>query len=211
MPLLNYHLSLWEIAHRWNNLDPDKRHWFGLPLEVKDSFRLMTNAILEDDLVSDLSMEKWNPKSDSPPEFFIRYHLSDIEQCIWGRKFNSKFFKSVGIMRWDFLRWCDMFGIPLPEFWFPVGWKIAPGRYFDDEHEGIDGENEELPNGVENHTDGDSKLRASQIARVAYRQIAERLWKEQPDINIASMVKHDLIQKYGGGNCYILKRRYAVG
>ncbi|MBD9356345.1 hypothetical protein [Methylomonas albis] len=205
MPLLNDHLSIWEIAHRWNNLDPDKKHWFGLPLELKDSFRLMNDAILNAHLVSDLSMEKWHSKSDCPPEFFIRYHLTDIEQCIWGRKYNPKFFKSVGIMRWDFKRWCEMFGIPLPEFWFPPGWKIEPVLYIDnyDESEPNHVEADDLAGEDDLQSDGEAKLRASQAARTACRQIAERLWKEQPDINIASMVKHDLIQIYGGGNFYV--------
>jgi hypothetical protein len=57
MPLLNDELSLWEIAHRWNNIDPDKIHWFGLPLDVKDSFRLMMDAILNANLVSSLFMQ----------------------------------------------------------------------------------------------------------------------------------------------------------
>lgn len=99
MPLLNDDLSLWEIAHRWNNLDPDKKHWFGLPLEVKDSFRLMMNAILSAELVSSLLMEKWHPGSNNPPEFYICYYIDDIYARIWGRKFNRKLFKFVSVDR----------------------------------------------------------------------------------------------------------------
>lgn len=203
MPLLNNDLSLWEIAHRWNNLDPDKKHWLGLPLELKDSFRLMTDAILNADLVSDLLMEKWHPGADSPPEFYIRYYIDDIYACIWGRKFNRKLFKFVGVNRWHFQKWCEMYNIPLPEFWFPPGWKIEPDRFMDDKSEAIDDETDDLVTKDETNADKESKLKANQKAKIACQQIAERLWKEQPDINIANMVKHDLIQKYGGGICYI--------
>ncbi len=203
MPLLNDNLSLWEIAHRWNNLEPDKIHWLGLPLELKDSFRLMMDAILNANLVSSLSMEKWHPNSDSPPDSYIRYYLDDINACIWGRKFNSKLFKSIGIDRWQFKQWCEMYNIPLPEFWFPPGWKIEADRFFDDDAEGIDGEIDDLTNQDESNSDRESKLKANQKAKIACQQIAERLWKEQPDINITDMVKHDLVQKYGGANCYI--------
>jgi hypothetical protein len=202
MPLLNDDLSLWEIAHRWNNADPDKIHWFGLPLEVKDSFRLMMNAILSTELVSSLSMEKWHPGSDSPPESFIRYYIDDIYACIGGHKFNRKLFKSVGIERWYFQKWCEMYNIPLPEFWFPSGWKIEPDRIFADESEEIDDEADDLTNKDETNADKDSKLKANQKAKIACQQIAEYLWKEQPSINITDMVKHELIQKYGGGAHY---------
>jgi len=47
MPILNDDLTLWELAFRWNNLDPDDlKYKFSIPLTVKDSFRLMVNDIL---------------------------------------------------------------------------------------------------------------------------------------------------------------------
>lgn len=105
-------------------------------------------------------------------------------------------------MRWDFMQWCEMFGIPLPGFWFPPGWKIEPDRFMDDESEEIDGESNDLANKDETNADRESKLRANQKAKIACQQIAEHLWKELPEINIANMVEHDFIQKYGGGAHY---------
>ena len=200
MPLLNADLSLWEIAHLWNNLDPDKIHWFGLPLEVKDSFRLMTNAILNADLVSDLSMDKWHPGAASPPEFYIRHYIDDIYACVWGRKFNRKLFKFVGVNRWYLQKWCEMYNIPLPEFWFPPGWKIVPDIFKDDESEEIGSETNDLVNKDETIADKDFKLRANQRTRATCEQIAEILWKENPYLNITDMVKHEVIQKYGGSH-----------
>ena len=59
----------------------------------------MLNAILNADLVSSLSMEKWYPESDSLLEFYIRYYIDDIYACIWRRKFNHKTFNSVSVDR----------------------------------------------------------------------------------------------------------------
>lgn len=48
----------------------------------------------------------------------------------------------------------------------------------------------------------EEKLRPSQHARVACQQIAIAIWREEPNRTIASVVKDDLIQKYGGGSYY---------
>lgn len=197
MPLLNDHLSLWEIAHRWNNVDPNKIHWFGLPLEVKDSCRLMMNAILNAELESSLEMNKWHSGSDTPPEFFIRYHLDNIKACIWGQKFNRKLFKFVSVDRWYLQKWCEMYNIPLPEFWFPSGWKIEPDRFMDEESEEIDGDTNDLVNKGETDADKESKLRICQRARASCQQLAELLWKDNPELNISEMVRHEVIIKYG--------------
>ena len=193
MPLLNDELSLWEIAHRWNNLDPNTIHLLRLPLELKDSFRLMINAILEADLDSSLLMEKWYSDSDTSPDMHIRYYINDIYTCIWGKKFNRRLFKIISITRYSFKTWCELYDIPLPEFWFPSGWKYQPDRY-----SLLDDENAE----TQDHENTSSKLRKNQETRIACRQIAEQLWKEDSTINITEMVKHGIIQKYGGGKNY---------
>lgn len=47
------------------------------------------------------------------------------------------------------------------------------------------------------------KLRPNQEACIACQQIAKVIWKDEPDRTIASVVKDERIQKYGGGNCYV--------
>ncbi|MGZ3745658.1 MAG: hypothetical protein ACXVBQ_17470 [Pseudobdellovibrionaceae bacterium] len=158
------------------------------------------DAILNANLESSLFMEKWYSGSDFPPAAYIRYHLNDINACIWGRKFNRKLFKSVAVDRWHFQKWCEMYKIPLPEFWFPPGWNLIPDFSLFDDNKTSDGEADNLANKDESDADKESRLRASRKARAACEQIAEILWKEQPDLNIANMVKHEHIQKYGGAH-----------
>lgn len=48
-----------------------------------------------------------------------------------------------------------------------------------------------------------NKMRPNQEARIACQQIAKVIWQDEPDRTIASVVKDDLIQKYGGGSFYV--------
>jgi len=130
MLLVNDDLTLWEIAHRWNNHDPDKFRLAGVPLEVKDSMRLMMDAILSLRLVAfNIITEKRPRNSDIPRECFIRTHLDAFHDCINHGRCNKKLLKFIVIERLQFRDWCERSKIPLPEFWFPKGWEhgdIAP-------------------------------------------------------------------------------------
>ena len=50
--------------------------------------------------------------------------------------------------------------------------------------------------------ESEGKLRVNQRIRIACEQIAIAIWREQPDRTIASVVKDELIQKYGGAASY---------
>lgn len=47
------------------------------------------------------------------------------------------------------------------------------------------------------------KLRPNQEARIACQQIAKAIWNREPDRTIASVVKDELIQVYGGGSYFV--------
>lgn len=136
MPLLNDELSLWEIAFRWAGHDPDKLR-VRIPLPVRDNFRTLMDAILNGHLFcTTLALEKWGPNSGSPPEFFIRHHIEETYACIFGERYDRKLLKWARIERWSMQQWCERRGIPLPEFWFPPGWKFEyerPDENSDDE------------------------------------------------------------------------------
>ena len=77
MPLLHDELSVWEIGFRWAGRDPD-RVWLRFPLQVRDNFRMLMDAILNGHLdCATLSLRKWKPETDDKElqQFFIRYHL----------------------------------------------------------------------------------------------------------------------------------------
>lgn len=123
MSLIHTELSAWEIAFRWAGYDP-ARIWFRIPLEVRDHFRNLLQAILAEELeCSTLNPEKWHPDCGSDPEFFIRHYIDEVYECIHGVRFNRKLLRWAMLDRHDLKKWCNRRGIPPPAFWFPAGSK----------------------------------------------------------------------------------------
>ena len=124
MALLNDDLSVWEIGFRWAGLDPDS--WRpGIPLAVRDNFRTLMDAILSGHLhCLTITLEKRGDDWEAPPLFHIRDDLDAVYECINGLRFKRKLLKWARVERWAFQAWCEGRDIPLPEFWFPPGWKL---------------------------------------------------------------------------------------
>jgi len=61
-----------------------------------------------------------------------------------------------------------------------------------------------LPPASATHMEGAAnKMRPNQEACIACQQIAKMIWQNEPDRTIASVVRDELIQKYGGGSFYV--------
>lgn len=211
-------LSVWDIGFRWANLDPDSL-WLRLPMPVKDNFRLLMEAILAGEILCEtLTLAKRPSDSKADPRFYIRSYIDAVHDCIAGQSYNRKLLRWATISRMDFMEWCENRGIPEPEFWFPPGWKLhfemPEGGTTALRAEHVEPESEVS---VEIHYNipdlhpreksisresNKQKLTANQEARIACQQIARNIWKSEPERTIASIVKDDLIQKYGGAGPY---------
>jgi len=190
MPLLNDALTLWEIAFRTNNLNPNSpKYQFYLPLEVKDTFRLLVDNILNANLISSLTLDKRRPEDTTPPEFFIRAHIDDIYRCIANTSYKRRLLKFIFIERYDFEKWSRSQNIPLPEFWFPTGWQTHPDETSLDLGNTSDAEN-------------NKKLRSNQRSKITCQEIAIQLWRDLPEMTIASMIDHPDVKLYGRSNNY---------
>ena len=223
MALLNDDLSLWEIGFRWQGMDPG-RVWLRVPLPVRDNFRTLIDAILRLHLSClTLSLERRTSESKAPPEFFIRYHLDDVEACIAGVRFSRKLLRWARIERWDMYLWCLRQGVPLPEFWFPPGWKLAYEWPEDGATATVDAELQPMGDAIASGSgntgvstfqpatsmdstapvlERDKKLRDNQKSRMACEIVAASLWKREPKTTIAAMVQHEAIQQLCGGAHY---------
>lgn len=196
MPILSDELSVWEIAHRWAELDPSTPR-LRLPLGVRDNCRILMSAILNGEIESpSLRLDKWSPEDgEDMRRYFIRYYMDEVYACIWGKKFNRTLLRQAMIGRYEMKLWCDAHGIPAPEFWFPSGWGYEyDWKSRDRELDPIESE----PAG----SDSSSTVRPSTAAKITCQQIARTLWKQQPERTIADMVKDSLIQEYGGAAVY---------
>jgi hypothetical protein len=62
MYLTKDNLSIWEVAHRWHDADPNTSDPLNLPLPVQDSLRTLTKALAQDDLhvLNEHGVQYWN-------------------------------------------------------------------------------------------------------------------------------------------------------
>lgn len=218
MALVTDNLSVWQIGFRWAGQDPD-RVWLRIPLLVKDNFRLLMEAILSGEILCEtLTLAKLPRDSKADPAFYIRTYVDDIYDCIHGRSYNRKLLKWATLDRMEFREWCHRRGIPLPEFWFPPGWKdefempemgttALRAEHVEPDSEGgvrIHYGTPDMTATDENikHPENIKIQRHSQKARLACQQIAREIWKDDISRTIISVVKDELIQKYGGAKHY---------
>lgn len=73
------HLSVWELAHRWHDQDPNLTDPMRLPLGVQDSLRIITRALTYGDIsVCDSGgVQKKNPNEHMRRAEFINSHEAD--------------------------------------------------------------------------------------------------------------------------------------
>lgn len=226
MALTDDEISLWELAHRLNGLDPSRRHWFGMPLALKDTFRLLLTEILNMRLNSGLIMDKREYDDDpSDPEHYIRYHLDAIYACMAGQRYPVNLFKFVPIDRYDFWRWCKHSGYPIPDFWFGLNWTYPDDLdqadndkkpVSDTEHPAQSSATDQIagePQGddeiapedkafVASLVKGDFRHRNQKIDKWICQAVARTLWDEQPGMTIEDITKHKAIQIYGNGRAW---------
>ena len=185
MPILSDELSVWEISFRWAGYDPD-RIWIRFPLPVRDNLRMLMDSILNGHLdCYTLISRKWNPKTDDEgtQQFFIRYHLNAVENCAWGRRYDRKVLKWAHIERWAMQQWCERRGVPLPEFWFPPGWKLEYEWPDDDPAEDQAASAVSSESTTQESTD-ERKKRIDKRHRIqmACQQIAIAIWSVEPKL-----------------------------
>lgn len=205
MPLSSDELSVWEIAFRWAGCDPDNI-WLRFPLPVRDNFRMLIDAILNGHLDSyTLNSRKWNPNTDDEgtQQFFIHYHLDAVEDCAWGRSFDRKLLKWARIERWAMQQWCERRGVPLPEFWFPPGWKLEY-EWPDDDPAKDQAAPSKTGDSASEESADERKQRIDKRHRIhmACQQIALAIWSKEPNLTIKEVAYRKEVQELGGGSEY---------
>lgn len=217
-------LSVWEISFRWAECDPD-RFCLAYPLEVKDNFKLLMAAVLAGEIFCETLILARRPSdSKSDHSYYIRTHINDVYDCIGGISYKKKLLKWAIISRDDFKEWCERRSIPLPEFWFPPGWKYEfeepefgtralwashmepdePGGFavrFEIPDEVITTNNISVSRSSDHDLESPT-LTDSKKAKLCAQQIAIQLWREFPDRTIAEMSRDEIILKYSGAANY---------
>lgn len=224
MALLTSELSVWDISLRWAGYDPDKFYLY-YSLGAKDNFKLLMEAILDGELFCEtLTLAKRPHDSIADPRYYIRTYIDDVYDCIHGVRFNRKLLKWALISRDDFREWCERRSIPLPEFWFPSGWKYEfeepefgtrafwathvepsePGGFslHFEIPDALKRDNKDQLSDDSSDFSESKQLKNNDKAKICSQQIAIQLWKEFPGRTIAEMMRDEIILKYSGAANY---------
>lgn len=202
MPLVVDQLQLWTIGLKWAGFDP-LRPWFRLPVEARDNFSTLLEAILSGHLdCLTLITEKYQGDDNQIARCHLHFWLDDVYAGVQLQRFNRKLLRHAVIDRDAFKDWCERRNIPLPEFWFPPGWKDY--RWPEQDFLPIPEASDQVTEAVssQNHHSPEPKLRSPQLAKIVCKQLAKVIWKDNPEMTIAAMCKHELISKYGGGQYF---------
>lgn len=169
--------SIWELGHRWHNLDPESTDPKKLPLAVQDTLRSLSGAYHYDGLmiVNSNGVENKGAYHELTQH---RYKLEEIEEglfdCYREKIFDKRLLESVYVEQQPLGKWCLAEGITLPGFWFSAEWK--PDSYSYGRWESNNSGKESLQNTQE--TDGSqpgTKLRSLQIDKLVCQAIARTL------------------------------------
>lgn len=119
-------LSLWEIAFRWNKLDPHRFDVIAdIPLPVKDTLRTLAAEVYYEHLYSTLWLEReddsrYRPKAklfQKPRKFSVSDYRDEFDDCVKNNVIAPDFLKSVFIPVWELNYWCRENNVPFPDFW----------------------------------------------------------------------------------------------
>ena len=191
--MLSEYLSVWEIAHRWQNANPNNTDPENLPFALQDAIRFLCRQLLQGKLslyhLVVIAPEEGTGKRE------IRYIEqktlpSEIKLAVTDREYIKKNLDVYLIDRFQ------LFDCSLNDQWdFPDFW-------FDDEIMYAFG-------GVPSSSDQSTltkqlKLDSARsfIDKNACQAVAKALWDIDPNINIAQMTKHPSILNHAGGKNY---------
>lgn len=191
-------LSVWEIAHRWHNLDPNATDPKNLPLPVQDTLRSLCQDLVRQAIPAgdpggeDFGVTFTFPKYDAwykaanaderafgywaALDMHTQRHretVAGLERCVEQRVYDRQKLDSVYVTIFSLERFCKLNYLPKPEFWFPGDDAVivAPPR-------------------------------REQIDKQICQGIARTLWGEYPDLTIQALIKHPAIRKNGNGAQY---------
>lgn len=195
--MLSPYLSVWEVAHRWCNIDPNKTDPENISIEIQDKIRFLCRAVLNGKLylVEEIFVSSRNDSRYVRNEGFI-YHIEEIpsayEDSVAERKYNKKILDSYLVSQVELFNFTSHENHPFPDFWWDDSIIIALGGHISEP----------------SASSKEQKIftaRTSVIDKSICQAVAKTLWSIDPNINITKMTQHPSVLNYGGGKNYLGK------
>lgn len=198
--MIDRYLSIWEIAHRWRDVNPDTTDPANLPLNVQDTIRYICRGVLDGQIaLFDMIVMASDEKNGSAFRSEIRPHYvnelpSEIEDCLY-RKYDKAVLNAYFIEGENLSCHCidDQCRDGNSFVDYPTCWShLMIGTTFGGNEPDID-EPPQLQA---------QPLRPSQIDKLICQAIAKTMWDIYPSMTITAMSEHTAILEHGGGKLY---------
>lgn len=186
-------LSVWEIAHRWQNANPNNTDPENLPFALQDTIRFLCRLLLQGKL--GLYDEVFITTGNAPVKreaFIVEQKMlpREIEIAVTDRKFTKKILDGYLIDRFQLFDCSLNDQWEFPDFWLDDELIRAFGGVVDSA----------APSMLTKELKLDSAR--SFIDKNACQAVAKALWDIDPNINITQMTKHPSVLNHGGGKNY---------
>lgn len=201
--MIDRYLSIWEVAHRWHDANPDKTDPADLPLIVQDALRYICRGVLSGSLglfhIIVMGIDnKYNGsgfRSDIA-EIYVDECPAELENCLY-RQYDKKVLNSFFIDCIGFFEYCmhsqlseiNSF-VDFPPFWSSLIDTSSPS---------VDAADTSTPSSAQ-PIRIDKRLRT----QIACQQIAQSIWLNKPDSTNLEIALSQEIQQLGGGSEYQL-------
>lgn len=193
--IVSDYLSLWEVAHRWHDFDPNKTDPSDLPLVVQDTLRYLCREVLSGEI------SLYRPEcidaraTDGSGDYYreVRYYLIEelpdaFQGCAFARDYDKSVLDDHLISRHNLFERSIWGHGKFPNFWEDEKLITDLGGVFR-EPTAQEGQKAPSPN-------------SSLFDQSLCQAIAQTLWDIYPYMTIAAMTKHPSILKYGNGGQY---------
>ncbi|RFC35903.1 MAG: hypothetical protein DID92_2727743824 [Candidatus Nitrotoga sp. SPKER] len=195
--MIDHYLSIWEIAHRWHDINPDKTDPCDLPLNVQDSIRFICRGVLDDGITLCHVIASELPEDSRRSGFrseirnyYVNEFPVELANCL-SRKYDKSALDTYYIGCDGLLQYCMEQQCDYPSFWWPLIQENSRTANEDP--------NDLAPAQIQLQS---QSLRPSQIDKLVCQAVAKTLWDVYPTMTITAMSEHTAILEYGGGKLY---------
>jgi len=193
--MINTHLSIWEIAHRWFDIGPDNSDPTNLPSNVQDAIRFICRAALEGklNLYDMIVMRTVDANKDAGIDarielFPLDTHPASLDECL-DRKYDKESLDSLYVDGDDLFIYCTKLNNEFPPFWFDQ--IVEP--YLSDKDQSAASPQNPIPS------------RPNQLDKIICQRIGIKLWGNNLNLTKKEVAVSPEIQDIGNGSEYQLE------
>lgn len=181
--------TVWQLAHNWVGVDPEKSDPHLLSDELKHSIHRLMSAAINQIIPSRTRRIKLF-MDDSFFTLLVDFrHFRKFGKCLRNDEFDKAYLSSIYLNRGDILRWCQS------EFFSPPPiWQV----------ENLDApkSNEQIEDSDDDKDNWYDKMSGRRKQRIACLEIAKQLWKENPELSYKEAHSHPVMTRYGYGKSF---------